>query len=147
MVQCVCNSFVLLKFLASISFDYSISQLIVIVFGNFINGSDYCWVFYFVQLLNIVYRSVSGLGMALIRVLYIRKGTWVRFKIGETALLGMAGAIHVVVSTLLIVLYGVDNISNRSMFNICMGYTQTFQVSASSKNLFFIINYFITKNI
>jgi hypothetical protein len=128
MVQCICNSFVLLNFLASIPFDFSISQIAVIVFGNIISGSNYCWIFYYVQIVNVIYRTVSGLGMALIRVLYIKKGTWVRFKIGEAALLALAGAINVGFSTLLIFLYGVDNISNRSIFNFCMGHTQTFQV-------------------
>ncbi len=131
MVQCICNSLVLINFLVSIPFDLSISQIGVIVFGNIFSSSNYCWIFYYVQVVNVIYRSVSGLGMALIRVLYIKKGTWVRFKIGEAALLALAGAIHVGFSTILIFLYGVDNISNRSIFNFCMGHTQTFQVSES----------------
>ena len=134
MVNLICNSFVLLNFSASILFDLSISQLVVTVFGNFISGIGYCWIFYYVQILNVTYRIVSGLGMSIVRFLYITKGTWVRFRIGETALLVWAGSMHVGFSALFIFLYGVDNITNRSIFNICMGHTQTFQVSTCSSS-------------
>jgi hypothetical protein len=94
--------------------------------GDFISSNTYCWIFFYVQSLNIIYRGSNGFGMAFIRFLYIGRGKWTKRHEGN---LVFAGLFVLALSVGLIYLYGIENVHNRSTYNSCLGHTENFQVT------------------
>ena len=76
-----------------------------------------------------MYQAMDGVGIAVYRYLYIRKGAWVKYTFGETKLLIVVGLYNVFITGLIVFLYSIENISSRSIYNMCMGHSQKFQVS------------------
>ena len=123
-----CGNFVLLNFSLSLSFGMSVGEMIDKYLPEFFGGRSYCWVFASLQLLILVYRSVNGFMIALVRTIYIRKGSWVKYRIGEKSFLVLPGLITVFISSILVYLYLLENVSSRSLFNVCNGHTQLLEV-------------------
>jgi hypothetical protein len=88
----------------------------------------YCWVYFYIQILNITYRGVDGLGIALIRFLYIKKGNWLKYKFGEQSFLIWVEITIWVVCLIMVYFFGSENISNRTIYNTCMGHNEAFEV-------------------
>ena len=74
-----CGTFVLTNFLISLQLDISLEYIINENLSEFIGGRSYCRIFIVVQVWNLVYRGVGGLVIAIIRIIYTRKGD---FQIG-----------------------------------------------------------------
>ena len=128
LVHLFCGNLVLLSTSLSLPMGLSIAEMIEKYFGDVISGNTYCWFYFYTQSLSITYRGVNGLGIAVIRFLYIKRGTWVKYNIGEWTLIFWVGIKISSVSCLIIYLYGMENVSNRSLYNTCMGHSQTFEV-------------------
>lgn len=75
-----------------------------------------------------VYQGVDGIGMSVLRYLYIKKGTWIKYKFGEIKLLLIIMLLNTFIAALEMYLYNVEISPSRSMYNICMGHSSNFQV-------------------
>jgi hypothetical protein len=128
LVHHFCGNFILINIIFSFPLRLSIAEMIDKYFGNLISGNMSCWVYFYIQNLNITYRGIAGLEIAFIRFLYIKKGTWVKHKFGEWSLFLIVGIKMWAVSCTMIYFFGSENVSNRSIYNICMGHSQAFEV-------------------
>ncbi len=99
------------------------------LFGEFISREKYCWSFFYIHTWSIIYFATDGLGMAVVRLIYIKNGTWLKYTFGEMKLLGIAGFAIVVISIFFTFLYGSENTSKHSVYNMCTGQNQEFQVN------------------
>jgi hypothetical protein len=99
------------------------------LFGEILSRENYCWSFFYIHTWSIIYFAADGLGMAVVRLVYIKNGTWLKYRFGEMKLLGIAGTGIVVISILLTSLYGTENTSKHSVYNMCTGQNQEFQVN------------------
>ena len=124
-VHYFCSTFILLNLYISIPFGYSNGQLVNKFIGDFISTNTYCWIYFYITTLNVIFRGVNGLGMAMVRFLDIGRGNWV--KRHEANLVFVALSV-LLLSFGLIYLYGMENVSHRSAYNNCLGHTQAFQV-------------------
>ena len=107
----------------------SIREVADQLLGEFVSSNTYCWTFYHSLTLTMTYQGVEGIGMSIFRMLYIKKGTWVKYTFGELKLLLLIGLFNGLITSLLFYCYSIENIASRSMYNICMGHSQEFQVS------------------
>jgi hypothetical protein len=99
------------------------------MFQNYFKGKDgFCWSFFYVHMLSVIYLGLDGFGIAIVRLIYIKKGAWLKYEFGEIKLLLFTGAGIAVTTVMLMYVYGSANKSKRSMYNYCMGYNQEFQV-------------------
>ena len=87
LVHHFCGNISLLSTSLSIPMGLSIGEMIEKYFGNIISGNTYCWFYFYVQCVTVAYRGIDGLGIAIVRLLYIKKGTWVKYKFGEQKLI------------------------------------------------------------
>jgi hypothetical protein len=97
--------------------------------GNIINSKTYCSILGYVQVFGAIFASGDGLGIAIIRALYVKRGTWIKYKYGELRLIRNVAVANVLLAFLMTILYESENISNRSVYNICKGYSQEFEVN------------------
>jgi hypothetical protein len=128
LVHHFCGNFVLINITFSLPLGLSIADMIEKYFGSIISGNMYCWVYFYIQTLNITYRGVDGLGIALIRFLYIKKGNWLKYKFGEQSFLIWVEITIWVVCLIMVYFFGSENISNRTIYNTCMGHNEAFEV-------------------
>ena len=128
-----CQFYVLFAICISLPLGISPGEL----FQKYFRGKDwYCWSFFFVHMLSVVYLGLGGLGIAILRLIYIKQGTWLKYVFGEVKLLLFTGAGIAVTTVILMYIYGSANKSKRSMYNYCMGHNQEFQV------IIYFLNYF-----
>ncbi len=132
----ISSTIILLSVSISLALGSPISNIIDEHFGDLVSGNTYCWTFYHSLSLNFIYQGIDGIGISIIRLLYIKKGTWVKYKFGEFKLLCVIGLLNGFVTMLLLYWYSIENLSNRSIYNVCMGHSQKFQVTNS---LLFIV--------
>ncbi len=120
-----CQFYVLFPICVSLPFGISPGEMIQKYFG----GKDwYCWSFFYVHMLSVIYLALNGLGIAIIRLIYIKRGTWLKYIFGEVKLLIYTGAGIAVSTVTFMYIYGSANKSKRSMYNYCLGHNQEFQV-------------------
>ena len=129
LVHHFCGNFILVNISLSLPLGLSVQEMIDQYFGNVISGNSFCWIYFYIQNVNIIYRAVDGLGIAVIRFFYIKRGTWVKYKFGEWKLIWLVGIKIWALSCVMIYLYGLENVSNRSIYNICQGHSQPFEVN------------------
>jgi hypothetical protein len=127
-VHHICGNFILINITFSLPLGLSIAGMIDRYIGNVISGNTYCWIFFYIQNLNLIYHGADGLAIAVIRFFYIKKGSWLKYKFGERKLLLLFGITIWAFSFVMMYLYGSENISNRSLCNMCKGHTQAFEV-------------------
>jgi len=127
-VHHICGNFLLINITFSLPLGLSIAEMIDRYIGNVISGNTYCWIFFYIQNLNLIYHGADGLAIAVIRFFYIKKGSWLKFKFGERKLLLLFGVTIWAFSFVMMYLYGSENISNRSLYNMRKGHTQAFEV-------------------
>jgi len=139
-----CGNLALVNFSASQMTGLSGKELVESLFGNIINGTTYCFIFGHVQVFGTIFVVNSGLGIALIRLLYLKGGTWLKYKFGELRFIQRVVVANFLLTGCMTILYKWENISNRSVYNICKGYNQDFQVKISflleNKKFFLFIN-------
>ena len=128
-IQHFSGNFVLLTLCLSLMLQMSISEIAEFLGGNHINGETFCWVFYYSQVFNGMTANIDGLVIATMRLLYLLKGTWIRFKFGEIKFTLWMGFTTVPFISFVTYLFCSENVALRSAFNVCMGHTQTFEVS------------------
>ena len=127
----LCQCYVLFAICVSLPLGISPGEL----FEKYFRGKDwYCWSFFYVHMLSVVYLGLDGLGIAIVRLIYIKKGTWLKYVFGEVKLLLLAGAGIASTTIILMYVYGSANKSKRSMYNYCMGHNQEFQVIKFARN-------------
>jgi hypothetical protein len=125
-VHLSCSSVILFSLTLSIPSGLSIGQFVEKYIGAHISSTTYCSIYFYLSVLNGVYRVVNGLAISIVRFLYIKKGGWVT---GHQNLLVSAGCLIVTTSVLLIYMAKMENVSNISLFNNCIGHNQVFQVN------------------
>ena len=91
-------------------------------------SNTYCWTFYHFLGFSFIYQAIDGIGIAIVRLLYIKNGTWVRYRFGEFKLLFVVGLFIALLTSSMLYVYNIENIRNRSIYNICMGQSEKFQV-------------------
>ena len=128
LVHHFCGNFNLVSYTFSIPLGLSIGEMIEKYFGNVVSGNMYCWIYFYVQNINVVYRGLDGLGIAVFRFLYIKNGAWLKYQCGERSFLACVTITIWVISCIMIYLFGSENVSNRSNYNMCMGHNQAFEV-------------------
>ena len=64
--------------------------------------------------------SVSGLGMAIVRLLYVKAPNVVKFSIGDKNLLWMVGAGGILLTSSMTLLFGNGEARSRAAINMCM---------------------------
>ncbi len=125
-----CGNFVLVNFSTSLLFGLSTKELAEAVFGEHINGNTYCSILGYVQVYGAIYAEGNGLSTAIVRILYMKKGTWLKCKYGEFRLIKRVAVANILIGIFLTFLYEIENISNRSVNNICKGHSQGFEVKS-----------------
>jgi len=123
-----CGNFVLINFSVSLWIGVSIKELVVTVSGNIIDGNVYCSVMAYIHVFGAIYAEGNGLSTAIVRFLYMKKGTWLKCKYGEFRLIKRVAVANILIGIFFTVLYELENISNRSVNNICKGHSQGFEV-------------------
>ena len=127
LVRHTCSS-VLQAFLSiSLMFDLSLKQMMERF--ELENSTSFCWFFHYVASFMIMYLNQNGLGIAIVRLVYIKKGSWLKHSFGEMKLIKMMTICMTGITIVLVYLFALENSSQRSGFNMCMGYTEQFQVS------------------
>ena len=127
----ICGTIILFSISVSVAFRMSIKQFADETLTGVVSGNTYCWIFYHSLSLNLLYQITDGIGTSIFRLLYIKRGTWVKYKFGECSLLILIIFFNGLVTCLLMYGYSIENIASRSMYNTCMGYTQNYQVMMS----------------
>ena len=125
----ICGSIALFSISFSLAFGMSIEAFVDQVLGGVVSGNTYCWIFYNSMTLNYFYTGFDGIGTSFFRLLYIKKGTWIKYKFGEFRLLLMVGLLVCLVTGIEIYWFTAENISSRSMYNTCFGHSNHFQVN------------------
>ena len=124
----ICGTIVLFSLSLSLALGTSIRETADEFLGGFVSSNTYCWFFYQTLSFNNIYQGIDGIGISVLRYLYIKKGTWVKYKFGEKRLICLASLINMLVGFALTYMYELENISNRSSFNICKGHSHYFEV-------------------
>ena len=110
------------------------------VFAAFFDSHIYCHVLGCIQVFGGIYFAGDGICIAIVRLLYVKRGSWVRYTCGEFCLVNMVAGISILNAALMTYLHSHENISNRSVYNVCMGYSHNFQVTIFLVNSFKNIN-------
>ena len=84
-------------------------------------GYNFCEFMDIVGLYGLGYLTVGSLGIALFRVLYIKRENWVRKVIGEKRLLIITLSASHIVGAILLFLFKIESSSDRFHLNMCRG--------------------------
>jgi len=122
------GNFLLLTIALSLLLNESISNLAEASTGNQVNGEMFCWLFYYTQAINSGISLMDGLAIAIVRIVYLLKGTWMKYNFGEIRFILGVGIITTLALAILTYLFSSENIASRSAFNVCMGHTQAYEV-------------------
>ena len=88
-------------------------------------GFQSCHVMMVVASYGVAYLSVGSLGIAIYRVMYIRQEYFVKYVIGEKALLSIVLFLSNVLTGLITTLYLIENHGDRPGINMCTGLSAT----------------------
>jgi hypothetical protein len=124
----VCNFFISFSICISYPFGILPGDFINLFFGNLFEKELCCLVFFNIYLINVSYLTADGLGIALVRLLYIKKGRWLKYTFGEIKLLMLTGLGIALTAITLMSMFSFANKSKRSPYLLCMGHNQNFQV-------------------
>ncbi len=83
----ICNIFISFSICISYSFGMLPGDFFHLLFGKLFGKELFCLIFFNAHLLNVSYLAADGLGIAILRLLYIKKGTWIKYTFGEVKLL------------------------------------------------------------
>ena len=127
-VHLVCGSFILTSLLLSHTMGLSVGEWVNYFFNQFITDHQYCWIFINAHILVIIYRGVNGVGMAIVRVLFLIKGDWVRFKIGQKKFFSLSWVLVVAMSAAIMCLYCMESLTSRPLYFTCLGIDEHIEV-------------------
>ena len=126
LVRHICSIILMASLWISLLVDATIREMIErFEFGN---SSSYCWFFNYVGCFMVLYLNLNGLGIAIVRVVYIKQGSWLKHKFGEKKLIATVNILVTGTAVAMTYLFVVENSAKRSTFNMCMGHTEQFQV-------------------
>ena len=117
-VHLICGSFILTSLLLSHTMGLSVGEWINHFFNEFMTDRQYCWILINVKLLVIIYRGVNGVGMAVVRVLLLVMGDWVKFAIGQRKFFILSWVSVVAMSAAIMCLYCVESLTSRPLYFI-----------------------------
>ena len=92
------------------------------------NERNVCIANSYITYFMVSYSATNGLCIAIVRLLYIKKGSWLRYDFGEMRMIRITVVSSMAASALLTIMYGHEISSNRSAYNLCMGHSHEFQV-------------------
>jgi hypothetical protein len=124
----ICNFFVLFSICISYPHGMAPGEFVEMAFGKMFGREIFCEVFFNAHALNVTLLAASGLGIALIRLLYIKNGTWLKYTFGEIKFLALTGLGIAVAALTLMCMFSSANKLKRSPYLLCMGHNQEFQV-------------------
>jgi len=127
-VHLVCGSFILTSLLLSHTMGLSVGEWVNHFFNEFMTDRQYCWILINVKLLVIIYRGVNGVGMAVVRVLLLVMGDWVKFRIGQRKFFILSWVSVVAMSAAIMCLYCVESLTSRPLYFTCMGIDEHIEV-------------------
>ena len=82
-------------------------------------GYGACWAFMVIGAFGVTYLCIGSLGMAIYRLLYIKNENWVKYKIGEKRLLFIVFFSSFAITTILVMMFTIEDSGDRSGFNMC----------------------------
>ena len=127
-VHLVSGSFILTSLLLSHTMGLSVGEWVNHFFNEFMTDRQYCWILINVKLLVIIYRGVNGVGMAVVRVLLLVMGDWVKFRIGQRKFFILSWVSVVAMSAAIVCLYCVESLTSRPLYFTCMGIDEHIEV-------------------
>jgi hypothetical protein len=104
-------------------------ELVESIFGGVITKEVYCWTFFYLSAWYVIYFALNGLSIAVVRLIYLKAGTWLKYNFGEMKLLGLTGIAVILSSIIFTLMFGSETSSNRSVYNMCTGHSHNFQVN------------------
>ena len=122
----VINVFILVSLIIPMTLGLSIRQLVEA--SDVISSDTFCWTFFYAHVFYTGYFNTNGLVLAIVRLIYIKRGSWLKYDFGELKLIKIASLNIILNAVIPTFLFGSETSSNRSAFNMCMGHTQAFQV-------------------
>ena len=128
LVRHACSIVLLASLSISLMFDGSIRQMIERF--DLMKSTSYCWFYHYAGTFMVVYLNQNGLGIAIVRLLYIKKGTWLKNTFGEMKLMKIMKICVISSALVLTHLFAIENNPQRTAFNMCMGHTEKFQVGS-----------------
>ncbi len=127
-VHHICSSLTTLSLSLGILLGISPSQFAHFVSNRIISENFFCSIFSNVAIFGTVFLGINGLGLATFRILYLLKGKWLKYRVGEKCLLGMIECLVFTISLFLVFLCQIESDRNRSLVNMCFGRSSTMQV-------------------
>ena len=128
LIHHICNFFVLFSIWISFPFGVAPGDFAQLFFGNVIGKEPFCLVFFNAHILNVALLAANGLGIALLRLLYIKNGTWLKYTFGEIKFLILTEIGIALSAFALMCMFSLANKSKRSPYLLCMGHNQEFLV-------------------
>ena len=120
------NVFTLVSLSSSFMLGYTVREMVEA--SGLLSGNSYCWIFFYNSTFMVSYSATNGLCIAIVRLLYIKKGSWLRYDFGEMRMIRITVVSSMAASALLTIMYGHEISSNRSAYNLCMGHSHEYQV-------------------
>ena len=105
-----------LFFIASFIFETPLERIM---------GHNFCEISYWIGLYGFMYLTVGSLGIAIFRVLYIKKNTFVKETIGEKQLLVFILLMSVIGCGTLATLFSYETTNQRTFLQTCRGLSPT----------------------
>ena len=101
---------------------YSASLLTDFTWSAFLGSDGFCWPFVYLGIFGIVHFITGNFCLALIRILYMRHETWVKYVIGERLLSNAFVFVDAVMSTFLTYYYVDGPKDQMTLYNFCIGH-------------------------
>ena len=92
--------------------------------GDFIHP-NWCHITQYVGTYGIAYLSVGSLGIAIVRVLYIRHQNLLKYVMGESTLLIIVWSLSIIICGMIVVMFNMESSSQRFQVNMCKGISAT----------------------
>lgn len=126
--------------------DYILNTAIIIYFVivaasgtsfvNFINDQfdadfssySFCWIYFYLTFFWISFYDYSGLGIAIFRLLLVKKSRFVKKRKRSIKLMIFILLVSAIVSSFATFLFGQGEVYGRAAYNSCQGTSENFQV-------------------
>ena len=79
----------------------------------------FCQITYIFAIYGLAYLTVGSFGISLYRVIYIKREQWIKQVVGEKRLLGIVLAFCLILSGILVGLFTLETIKERTFLNVC----------------------------
>ena len=106
--------FIFVNFICRLSLD--------VCLGDYM-GNVYCYIVLFVGVFGTCYLIVGSMCIAILRVIYIKRGTWILYGGNKKLIAYIIFLGGLLVSITLTILFIIERSSKRVLINSCMGYS------------------------